>query len=84
MASIEGKIVENMTVINTVKEFLDSQGITPYRFGKDAGLAPKTAYDLYNKPEQLPSPDVLRKICDCYKVQPGVLMKWQENGGSND
>lgn len=69
-----------MPVINTIKEFLDSREITRYRFWQDTKIAQRTAYDLYNNPEQLPSPDVLRKVCDRYKVQPGLLMKWIDNG----
>lgn len=62
---------------NTIKQFLDARGITPYRFRIDTGIAPRTAYDLYNKPEQLPSSTVLSKICGAYRVQPGELMLWE-------
>ena len=61
---------------NKVKEFLDSRGITRYQFRKDTGIAQRTAYDLYDKPEQLPSSTVLAKICDAYEVQPGELLEW--------
>ena len=63
-------------VINTIKEFVDAQGITPYQFRKDVGIAQRTAYDLYNNPLQLPSSSVLTKICDCYEIQPSILLKW--------
>jgi DNA-binding Xre family transcriptional regulator len=65
-----------MPVKNKIKQFLDSRGITRYQFRKDTGVAQRTAYDLYDKPEQLPSPDVLRKICDAYEIQPGVILEW--------
>lgn len=61
---------------NKIKTFLDRRGITPYRFRKDTGIAQRTAYDLYNNPEQLPSSTVLGKICDAYEVQPGELLEW--------
>lgn len=61
---------------NKIKQFLDSRGITPYQFKKDTGIAQRTAYDLYNNAEQLPSSTVLGKICDAYKVQPGELLEW--------
>ncbi|ESA39132.1 transcriptional xre family [Leptolyngbya sp. Heron Island J] len=63
-------------VINTIKEFVDAQGITPYQFRKDVGIAQRTAYDLYNNPLQLPSSSVLTKICDRYEIQPSLLLKW--------
>lgn len=66
----------SMPIKNKIKEFVDNQGISVYRFRKDTGIAQRTAYDLYNRPEQLPSPDVLRKICDTYQVQPNVLIEW--------
>ncbi|ABW33387.1 helix-turn-helix domain-containing protein [Acaryochloris marina] len=72
-------IPETMPMINTVKEFLDSRGITPYALGGDAGISKTTAYALYKNPDQLPSPDVLRKICDTYEIQPGLLMKWEKD-----
>lgn len=65
-----------MPVINTIKDFVDAQGITPYQFRKDVGIAQRTAYDLYNNPLQLPSSSVLTKICDHYEIQPSVLLRW--------
>lgn len=61
---------------NKVKQFLDGKGITRYQFRKDTGIAQRTAYDLYDKPEQLPSSTVLAKICGAYEVQPGELLEW--------
>lgn len=65
-----------MPVRNTIKAFIDKRGITPYQFGKETGIAQKTAYALYNNPEQRPSPSVLDKICDFYQVQPSVFLEW--------
>jgi DNA-binding Xre family transcriptional regulator len=65
-----------MPVINTIKEFADERGLTPYQLIKDSGIAHRTGYDLYNNPRQLPGSRVLSKICDAYKVQPGALLKW--------
>ncbi len=65
-----------MPVRNTIKEFVDGLGITPYQFGKDAGIAQNTAYALYKNPGQRPSPSVLDKICDTYKVQPCKILRW--------
>lgn len=63
---------------NKIKQFLDDRGVTPYQFERDAGIAHRTAYDLYNNPEQIPSSTVLTKICDAYRVQPGELLEWVE------
>ncbi|MEM7553480.1 MAG: helix-turn-helix transcriptional regulator [Cyanobacteria bacterium P01_A01_bin.84] len=65
-----------MTVINTIQQFIDAKEISKYRFMKETGIAQRTAYDLCNNPLQLPSPDVLRKICNKYEIQPGVILKW--------
>lgn len=61
---------------NKIKSFLDKKGITPYQFRKDAGIAQRTAYDLYNNPSQLPSSTVLSKICNAYEIQPGLILEW--------
>ncbi|MBD6621109.1 helix-turn-helix transcriptional regulator [Komarekiella sp. 'clone 1'] len=65
-----------MSVKNKIKRFLQERGITAYQFRKEVGIAQRTAYDLYNNPEQLPSSTVLSKICDTYQVQPGEVLEW--------
>ncbi|NJM69137.1 MAG: helix-turn-helix transcriptional regulator [Scytonema sp. RU_4_4] len=65
-----------MTVINKIQEFIDSKNISKYKFMKDTGVAQRTAYDLCNNPIQLPSPDVLRNICNTYQIQPGEILEW--------
>lgn len=68
-----------MPVKNTIRQFCEERELTPYRFRQEVGIAPKTAYDLFNTPDQLPSSTVLSKICDRYKVQPGELLIWVES-----
>lgn len=63
---------------NKIREFLETRGITPYRFGKDVEISQTTAYALVNNPDQLPSSTVLSKICDTYKVQPNEVLEWME------
>jgi DNA-binding Xre family transcriptional regulator len=70
-----------MPVKNKIREFLEARGITPYRFRADVGIAPKTAYDLTNNPDQLPSSTVLSKICDAYEVQPNDVLEWVKADG---
>ena len=65
-----------MPVLNKIKKFLDTKGITPYRFREDTGIANRTAYDLYNNPTQVPHTTVLSKICDRYEIQPGEILEW--------
>ncbi|MBD2504873.1 helix-turn-helix transcriptional regulator [Anabaena azotica FACHB-119] len=69
-----------MSVKNKIKQFLGERGITAYQFRKDVGIAQRTAYDLYNNPEQLPSSTVLSKICDTYEIQPGEVLEWVPKG----
>jgi hypothetical protein len=81
LASCGCDSITNMAWLkNTIKTFLDSRSITPYRFQRDCGIASNTAYSLYNHPDQLPSSTVLSKICDAYKVQPGLLLLWVDEG----
>jgi len=65
-----------MPMRNKIKPFLSSMGITRYRFWKDTRIAMRTAYDLYEHPEQIPAGTVLEKICSTYQVQPGELLEW--------
>ena len=66
---------------NTIKQFLDGRGITRYRFMKDVGIAQNTAYNLCGNPYQLPSSDVLSRICDTYEIQPGEILVWSKDDG---
>lgn len=65
-----------MPIQNKIRHFIDKRGISVYRFQQETGVAPRTAYDLYNKPDQLPSPSVLRKLCDTYQMQPNAFLEW--------
>jgi DNA-binding Xre family transcriptional regulator len=67
---------KTMPVQNKLKSFLADRNITRYQFGKDVGLAPGTAYELYKDPNRLPNSSVLAKICDLYEVQPSELIEW--------
>jgi DNA-binding Xre family transcriptional regulator len=65
-----------MTVQNTIKGFIEKRGISVYKFRKDVGVAQSTAYDLVNSPDRIPNADVLNKICEAYKIQPGEVLAW--------
>ena len=69
-----------MPMRNKIKAFVDSHGISVYEFRKRAGIANKTAYDLYNHPEQYPGRDVMDKICTAFQIQPGELLEWVPTG----
>ena len=71
-----------MPVVNTLKAFVDEKDITIYQFCKKTGIALNTGYNLYNNPEQRPSPSVIEKICDYYECQPCELMKWIKKNDS--
>jgi DNA-binding Xre family transcriptional regulator len=67
-----------MTVINTIKKFVDDRGLTVYRFRQQTGIAQATAYRLYNNPQEIPRKEVLDAICSAYKIQPGEILEWVE------
>ena len=73
-----------MSVKNRIKEFVDSRGMSVYRFRADTGISQKTAYDLYNNPFQLPNSSVLTKICDTYRVQPNEILIWLPSDDETD
>mgnify|MGYP002716001828 CR=1 FL=1 len=68
-----------MTVINRIKEFVDSRGMTVYQFWKAAssagGLTEPTAYRLYKDPFAIPSGKVMDSIYKAFpEVNPGDLL----------
>lgn len=76
---------------NKIKEFLKTQidprtgkqGISAYRFWKDTNLSRPTAYRLVADPAYIPTGDVLDKICSAYLIQPGELLVWLPDGGTD-
>ncbi|MBD3886445.1 helix-turn-helix transcriptional regulator [Phormidium tenue FACHB-886] len=80
-----------MTVRNTIKAFIEKRGITVYRFRKDVQVAQSTAYDLVSDSSRIPNADVLNRICETYRIQPGEILEWipdttdsADQGGSGD
>lgn len=76
-------------MINKVKPFLESRGMSVYKFIQDTGVAPATGYKLAKSPSYLPGIRVLEVICDTYQVQPGEIVEWVpgnlvEDGQEND
>lgn len=63
-----------MPMQNKIKEFVDGRGMTPYAFWKETKIAKRTAYDLYNKPDHLPSIRTLEQIMDTYKEEPNTFI----------
>lgn len=66
-----------MTMKNRIKEFVDGKGMSVYEFRKQTGIANRTAYDLYNNPEQYPGKGVMESICSTFNIQPGDLLYWE-------
>lgn len=62
---------------NKIKDLLDQQGITRYRFWKDTGLSRATAYRLCDEPTYIPTGDVIEKICRAYGWQPGDFIIYE-------
>lgn len=69
---------------NRIKPFVDSLGLSVYQFRKDTGIANKTAYDLYNNPEQYPGKNVMEAICQVYNVQPGLLLEYISESSASE
>jgi DNA-binding Xre family transcriptional regulator len=65
-----------MAVFNQIQKFIEERGISRYRFWKTTGLGRDTAYRLCNDPTYVPTGNVLDKICEAYKVQPGEFLVW--------
>ena len=65
---------------NKIKQFLESRQLSAYQFIKDTGIAPATGYKLAKSGEYLPGIRVLEVICDTYRVQPGELLEWVDEG----
>lgn len=51
-----------MAIKNTIKQFVEGRGITPYALSKRTGLPLNTVYRLVNNPEVIPSGDVMDAI----------------------
>ncbi|MGV2830623.1 helix-turn-helix domain-containing protein [Myxosarcina sp. GI1(2024)] len=65
-----------MPLINQVQRFIDSRGLSVYRFQKQTGVSSTTCYLLYSNQKHLPSAKTLERICDAYQVQPYELIEW--------
>ena len=65
-----------MPMKNKIKEFLDKNNLTAYRFIKDTGLSETTGYRLAADATYVPSAKVLTTICQTYNVQPGEILEW--------
>ncbi|MEO0841139.1 MAG: helix-turn-helix transcriptional regulator [Cyanobacteria bacterium J06643_5] len=65
-----------MPVVNKIKQFIEGRKLSIYRFAKDTNVSETTAYTLFHTPTQRPSPSVLDKICDQYRIQPSEILEW--------
>ena len=72
-------VYQCMVMRNKIKAFVDTQGLTVYKFRQRTGISNKTAYDLYNTPEEYLGKEVMEKICRPFKVQPGDLLEWVDD-----
>ncbi|MBP0022311.1 MAG: helix-turn-helix transcriptional regulator [Cyanobacteria bacterium SBLK] len=55
-----------MKVLNRVKEFADSRGLTAYALWKQTVLSEPTVYRLYNNPQFIPSGKVLQGFAEAF------------------
>jgi DNA-binding Xre family transcriptional regulator len=66
----------DMSVRNTLAQFIEARGITPYRFWKDTGVSQPTAYRLCRNQKDIPTGDVMDAICRAYNLQPGDFLEY--------
>ncbi len=66
-------------MLNRIRQFIESRGMTRYRFWQETGLGRDTAYRLYKDPTYIPTGQVLDKICSTYKMQPGEFLEWRDD-----
>jgi DNA-binding Xre family transcriptional regulator len=64
-----------MPLQNKIMALLKERRVSPHRFQMEIGIAHRTAYDLCNDPDRIPSGKVLEKICDYYGVTPADVLE---------
>lgn len=60
---------------NTLKDVLDSRGMSAFKLSKDANLSPTTTRKIYQDNSYIPSPNVLERMCIVLQVGPGELLR---------
>lgn len=66
----------DMVMKNTIRKFVERQGITAYALSKRTGLPLNTVYRLVNNPEVIPSGEVMDAILnefDCASISDLLL-----------
>ena len=59
---------------NTLKDVLDSRGMSAFKLSKEANLSPTTTRKIYQDHTYIPSPNVLERMCIVLQVNPGDLL----------
>jgi transcriptional regulator with XRE-family HTH domain len=68
-----------MKVLNRLKEFADSRGMTAYALFKAADVSEPTIYRLYSNPELIPSGKVLQALADAFPDStPNDFLKFEK------
>jgi hypothetical protein len=67
-------VKEVIMMRNNIKQLIDQQQISRYKFWKQTGLNRETAYRLYDDPTYIPGADVMEKIAVAYGWQPGMYV----------
>jgi predicted DNA-binding transcriptional regulator AlpA len=66
-----------MKVLNRLKEFADSKGLTAYALWKATRLSEPTIYRLYSNPSLVPSGKVLEGLADGFPdTEPNDWLKF--------
>ena len=59
---------------NTLREDLDSRGMSAFKLSKEACLSPTTTRKIYHDSSYIPSPNVLERMCIALQCPPGELL----------
>ena len=62
-------------LVNTLRQVLDDQNLTSFKFSKISDLSPTTTRKIYSDKYYIPSPEVLERICLVLDVQPGDILR---------
>lgn len=62
-------------LVNTLRQVLDEQSLTSFKFSKISDLSPTTTRKIYSDRYYIPSPEVLERICLVLDVQPGDILR---------
>lgn len=62
-------------LVNTIKEFIESQDMTITAIAKIAGVGRKQLYWAMNDPKRIPNGSTLKGLCEGFQLQPSAFIR---------